>query len=178
MHYSTMVPSCRGYKLPYLKNKKCIYYFKELTKYFGMDNLEKEIRSKIMSSIKGKGTKPELIIRRCLSEKGIRYRIHSNKLPGKPDLSFPGKKIAVFINGCFWHNHNCKDGHIPSSNIEFWTNKIISNKERDKRNIKALKKMGWDVLILWECQIKTHPFKQSLKIEKKLVIGKSPSYKF
>tara|TARA_B100000614_G_scaffold258357_2_gene280315 strand:+ start:170 stop:547 length:378 start_codon:yes stop_codon:yes gene_type:complete len=107
-----------------------------------------------MSRIKGKNTKPELIIRKALWAKGYRYRLHDKKLPGKPDLVFWGKKKVVFINGCFWHKHNCRDFKWPKSNIEFWKNKIQSTVKRDLDNYAYLDKAGWSILVVWECSIK------------------------
>lgn len=119
------------------------------------DIFTKSKRSKIMSSISSKNTKPEVILRKALFSKGYRYRINYTKLPGKPDIVLPQYKTVIFVNGCFWHAHTqCKDAHLPKTNIEFWKNKINSNVERDNRNIKQLKELGWNVIIVWECEIK------------------------
>jgi DNA mismatch endonuclease (patch repair protein) len=116
-----------------------------------MDRLTKERRSWNMSRIRGKNTKPELIIRKYLFSKGIRYRINA-KLPGKPDVSIKKIRTAIFINGCFWHGHvNCNDSGIPKSNSTFWMTKISTNMARDKRNTEMLRKDGWEVITIWEC---------------------------
>ena len=104
--------------------------------------------SKVMSANKGKGTKPELILRRGLWENGARgYRLYPKNIPGKPDIVFIRKKVAIFVNGCFWHFHqNCKDGHFPKNNSSYWKNKIERNVKRDKKNIKLLEGEGWRVI--------------------------------
>ena len=108
-----------------------------------------------MAMIKGKNTKPEIIVRRYLFSRGLRYRTNDRKLPGSPDIVLPRFKTVIFINGCFWHGHeNCKTAHIPKSNVEFWTNKIGKNKKRDEKNKILLKNMGWNVITVWECQLK------------------------
>lgn len=117
-----------------------------------MDRITRETRSKNMSKIKSKNTKPELLIRKLLSKKGFKYRLHY-KLPGKPDIVFPASKVVIFVNGCFWHGHNCKEGHIPKTNTEFWSKKILNNKSRDKNNIMLLRKKGWKVIPIWECNV-------------------------
>lgn len=119
------------------------------------DIFTKAKRSKIMSSISSKNTKPEVILRKALFGKGYRYRINYAKLPGKPDIVLPQYKTVIFVNGCFWHAHiQCKDAHLPKTNIEFWKNKINLNVERDNKNIKQLKELGWNIIIVWECEIK------------------------
>lgn len=119
------------------------------------DIFSKNKRSKIMSNIPAKNTRPEIILRKSLFEKGYRYRINYKKLPGKPDIVLHKYKTVIFVNGCFWHAHtNCKDAHLPKTNIEFWKNKIESNVERDKKNIQQLKDLGWNIIIVWECEIK------------------------
>ena len=119
-----------------------------------MDIWTKEKRSEVMKKIKGKNTKPEKILRSALFRKGYRFRIHRKDLPGNPDIVFPKYKTAVFVHGCFWHFHeDCREGRIPSTNTEFWNNKLSKNIERDKRNINALEEAGWRVLVIWECEI-------------------------
>lgn len=118
------------------------------------DIFSKEKRSKIMSKIKSKGTKPEIILRKKLFAKGFRYRINYKKLPGKPDIVLPKYKTVIFVHGCFWHGHSdCKDSHLPKSNTDFWETKISENKMRDNRNSEALRQMGYNVLIVWECDL-------------------------
>lgn len=119
------------------------------------DIFTKAKRSKIMSNIPSKNTKPESILRKSLFRIGYRYRINYAKLPGKPDIVLPQYKTVIFVNGCFWHAHTqCKDAHLPKTNVEFWKNKIDSNIERDNRNVKQLKELGWHIIIVWECEIK------------------------
>ncbi len=106
-----------------------------------------------MSKIGGKNTKPEILVRKFLFSKGFRYRINVKTLPGKPDIVLPKYKTVIFVNGCFWHGHNCKKGNLPSSNIDFWRGKISNNKLRDDKNSDLLIKLGWKVIIIWQCEI-------------------------
>lgn len=109
-----------------------------------------------MSKIRSKNTKPELALRKALFTYGFRYRVNDTKLPGKPDIVLPKYKTVIFIHGCFWHGHQgCKRGHIPKSNIDYWQNKINSNRERDNSNTNQLISLGWNVIVVWECEIKT-----------------------
>lgn len=110
-------------------------------------------RSDIMSKIGGRNTKPEILVRKFLFSKGFRYRINVKTLPGKPDIVLPKYKTVIFVNGCFWHGHNCKKGKLPSSNIDFWRGKISNNKLRDDKNSDLLIKLGWKVIIIWQCEI-------------------------
>lgn len=120
-----------------------------------MDIFNKEKRSSIMSSIKSVNTTPEVIVRRILHRNGYRFRLHRNDLPGRPDIVLPKYNKIIFVNGCFWHGHeNCKRSKLPDTNKDFWSSKISKNIERDKRNILKLQEMGWDCLIIWDCQIK------------------------
>ena len=107
-----------------------------------------------MSGIKGKDTSPELLVRHALHARGFRYRLGGAGLPGKPDLVFPKFSAAIFIHGCFWHAHACNDFHVPSSNIDFWVTKLSGNVERDRRQIKAIQKVQWRVLVIWECSVR------------------------
>jgi DNA mismatch endonuclease, patch repair protein len=118
------------------------------------DIVSQEKRSEMMSGIKGKNTKPEIIVRKELFKRGFRYRLHDKKLAGKPDLVLPKYKAAIFVNGCFWHGHDCKLFKWPKSNPEFWKEKITKNKERDVKNRKLLEEQGWRVTIIWECAVK------------------------
>lgn len=118
-----------------------------------MDKVSKEVRSRNMSLIRTKNTQPELLIRKELYKLGLRYRIHYS-LPGKPDIVFPSKKLAIFVQGCFWHGHGCKVDHIPRSNKKFWFTKIINNKMRDIKNSEKLNKLGWKIITTWECEIR------------------------
>lgn len=130
-----------------------------------MDFVTKDKRSKIMASIRGKDTKPEIIVRRALHEMGYRFRIHKKELPGKPDICLPKYRLVIFVHGCFWHHHTkCKDGRIPESNTTFWQGKIERNMSRDKENQSALKKIGWKTAVIWECDAK-NPGKLQKRIE-------------
>lgn len=128
-----------------------------------MDTISKSERSRNMSRIKSKNTGPELKLRKLLASRGFRYRVHSPLL-GKPDIVFPSKRLAIFINGCFWHGHGCKVDHKSKSNELFWTTKIIKNKLRDKKNIELLKKDGWKSLVIWECELETDEIKSLNKV--------------
>ncbi|MBN2256944.1 MAG: DNA mismatch endonuclease Vsr [Anaerolineaceae bacterium] len=119
------------------------------------DVLTPEQRKFNMSRIRNKDTRPEIIVRSLIHRMGYRYRLHNAKLPGKPDLVLTRHKKIVFVNGCYWHMHKCKYGRVkPATNADFWENKRLENVKRDKRNISALKKAGWKVLIVWECWTK------------------------
>ncbi|MGI9078980.1 MAG: very short patch repair endonuclease [Gemmatimonadaceae bacterium] len=112
-----------------------------------------EQRSRNMAAIKGKNTKPELLVRRLLHSFGYRYTLHSNKLPGKPDLVFPARKKVIFVHGCFWHMHRCCYGRVvPATRTEFWQSKRRGNVARDRCNRRALKKRGYSVRIVWACK--------------------------
>ena len=118
------------------------------------DNHSKEVRSMNMSHIRSTNSKPEEIARKYLFSRGLRYRKNVKTLPGRPDIVFPKYKAAVFVNGCFWHHHDCGRFVWPSSNEEYWHKKIDGNVERDKKNYVALERMGWRVIIIWECELK------------------------
>ena len=119
-----------------------------------VDVLTKKQRSAVMGSVKNKNTKPELVVRKTTFSLGYRYRLYRSDLPGRPDLVFPRKKKIIFVHGCFWHGHHgCPSYRPPKSNINFWNDKIVKNRENDRRAIYLLKKQGWRVLVLWECQI-------------------------
>lgn len=111
-------------------------------------------RSFNMSKIKGKNTKPEMIVRQWLWQNGYGYRLHRKDLPGKPDIVFAGRRKVIFVNGCFWHKHNCKYFKWPKSNTEFWRQKIEANVHRDIDNYFSLNTTGWDYMVVWECEIK------------------------
>jgi len=115
----------------------------------------KKIRSYNMSQIKGKNTKPEVLLRKELFKKGFRYRIHDKKLIGKPDIVLPKYRTVIFVHGCFWHGHEgCRYYVIPKTRTEWWQNKISGNVERDAKAVTALKGLGWRVLTVWECELK------------------------
>lgn len=120
-----------------------------------MDTLEKHKRSQLMAKVKQKNTEPEIIVRHFLYSEGFRYRINLKSLPGSPDIVLPKYRTVIFVHGCFWHGHTCKAGHLPSSNLSYWELKINNNMERDKRKIDELKLQGWNVIVIWQCEIKT-----------------------
>jgi DNA mismatch endonuclease, patch repair protein len=108
-----------------------------------------------MASVHSKDTKPELIVRRLVHRLGYRYRLHRTDLPGAPDLVFPGRRKIIFIHGCFWHGHDCRAGRKrPKTNEDYWLNKLARNKRRDAEHQTKLRTAGWEVLVLWECQLK------------------------
>lgn len=120
-----------------------------------MDRVSKEQRSKNMQRIRSVNTEPEIIVRKALFNLGYRFRLHSTKLSGKPDIVLPKHKLAIFVNGCFWHRHqNCKQASKPKTNSEFWEKKLLANVKRDKNNIEKVKEAGWKVLVVWECELK------------------------
>jgi DNA mismatch endonuclease (patch repair protein) len=118
------------------------------------DVVSPEVRSRMMSGIRGKNTKPELLVRQGLHAEGFRYRIHDARLPGKPDLVFPKYRAAVFVHGCFWHGHDCHLFRLPTTRPEFWEAKIRGNVERDHRAVEGLRESGWRVGTVWECALK------------------------
>lgn len=122
-----------------------------------VDTLSPEERSKRMARVRGRDTRPELLIRSLVHRMGYRFRLHRKSLPGKPDLVFPGRKKVIFVHGCFWHRHsdpNCPFTRTPKSKRGFWNAKFRENQARDQRNCADLEQMGWGVLVVWECQLK------------------------
>jgi DNA mismatch endonuclease (patch repair protein) len=119
------------------------------------DKVSPQQRSRMMSRVKGKDTSPEKKVRSTIHQMGYRFRLHRKDLPGKPDIVLPRHGKIIFVHGCFWHGHEgCKRSKRPSSNTEFWNKKLSRNKERDKQNLESLRRSGWDVLVVWECQVK------------------------
>lgn len=119
------------------------------------DTVGKEKRSEIMSHVTGKETKPEKIARKYLFAQGLRYRKNVKRLPGTPDIVLQKYKAVIFANGCFWHGHQgCKYAHLPSSNLEYWEKKIADNLERDKCKTQELERLGYQVSVVWQCQLK------------------------
>lgn len=119
-----------------------------------VDIVDAETRSRMMRSIRGKDTKPELLLRRALHAFGFRYRLHQKGLPGRPDLVFPKYRAAVFVHGCFWHRHpGCPKATTPATREDFWRSKFAENTARDRRNIDRLQSAGWRVLVVWECEL-------------------------
>jgi DNA mismatch endonuclease (patch repair protein) len=120
-----------------------------------VDNRTSESRSALMSRIRSKDTAPELTIRRLLHARGYRFRLHLRHLPGRPDIVFSSRRKVIFVNGCFWHGHGCRIGKLPKSRNEFWEAKIEANRARDLRNRTELDSMGWEVLTIWQCDIRS-----------------------
>ena len=128
------------------------------------DIVDSKRRSENMSRIKGRDTAPELAVRRIAHGLGLRFRLHRKDLPGRPDLVFPKHRLAVFVHGCFWHRHDgCRYAYTPKSRSAFWTNKFAGNVARDQRKEEALRNLGWQVLVIWECETRDEEnIKQSL----------------
>ena len=120
-----------------------------------MDKLTPDLRSNNMRRIRGQNTLPELLVRKQCRELGFTgYRLHRRDLPGKPDLAWIGRKLAIFVHGCFWHGHNCSEGiRRPKSNQNYWIPKIERNQQRDAENIAVLQRTGWSLLVVWECEL-------------------------
>lgn len=120
-----------------------------------VDTISTSERSRIMSLVKGKNTRPEMLVRRLVHGAGFRYRLHDAKLPGKPDLVFSSKRKVIFVHGCFWHRHEgCALARIPKSNRVFWLTKLDGNKARDELNLRQLHQAGWETLVVWECELR------------------------
>ena len=128
------------------------------------DDRTPQQRSANMRAVGRKNTAPELLVRSILHRLGYRFRLHRKDLPGNPDVVFPARKAVLFVHGCFWHGHTCRRGGIPSTNVNFWANKIQGNRERDRRVQKTLRRNGWRVLTVWECELKN-----SRKLETRLI---------
>lgn len=119
-----------------------------------VDTRTKEQRRRIMQSVRSRHTGPEMTVRRLLHGAGYRYRLHRKDLPGKPDIVFPSRKKAIFVNGCFWHAHGCKIGRPPKSRKDYWLPKLRDNRKRDAKKAALLRALGWKVLTVWQCQTK------------------------
>ena len=135
------------------------------------DNHTKEVRSRNMSHIRSTNTKPEEKVRKYLFSKGFRYRKNVRSLPGCPDLVLPKYRSVIFVNGCFWHKHDCPRFVWPSSNEDYWVPKILGNVERDQKNHALLIEQGWKVLVIWECQLKKKEFQATMDHLEKEIIG-------
>lgn len=135
------------------------------------DNLTKEVRSLNMSHIRSTNSKPEEIVRKYLFSQGFRYRKNDKRLPGKPDIVLPKYRSVIFVNGCFWHKHDCTRFAWPSSNKDYWIPKIQRNVERDKENHELLKKSGWNVIVVWECELKKKVLDETLQELKNKILG-------
>jgi DNA mismatch endonuclease (patch repair protein) len=131
-----------------------------------MDLMSPEQRSALMSRIRAKNTKPEMTVRSMLHRIGYRYRLHVKVLAGTPDLVFTARRKVIFVNGCFWHGHNCSRGTTPKTNAEFWQSKIERNRARDAASLRALRRDGWRTLTVWECTITV---KKMQALERRLV---------
>lgn len=140
------------------------------------DNHSKEVRSMNMSRIRSTNSKPEEIVRKYLFSKGFRYRKNVKKLPGCPDIVLPKYKTVIFVNGCFWHKHDCPRFVWPSSNQEYWKPKILRNVERDKNNCRELSSKGLNVITIWECELKKKVFEATMeRVILQITSGKQPS---
>ena len=129
-----------------------------------MDVLTSDQRSYNMSLIHGKDTKPEILVRKYLFNRGLRFRKNDKRLPGHPDIVFPKYKTVVFVHGCFWHGHKgCKYFVMPKTNVELWQNKILANIDRDEAISSLLADLGWTVIVVWECELKTKTREQVLE---------------
>lgn len=118
------------------------------------DTRTAEQRRKIMQAVQGKDTGPEWVVRRLLHGAGYRYRLHDRRLPGRPDIVFPGRRKTIFVHGCFWHGHDCAKGRLPKTRLDYWAPKIEANRERDARKRAELEALGWTVCVVWQCEIK------------------------
>lgn len=118
-----------------------------------MDRISRDARSRLMARVGPKDTRPELTVRKAIHARGFRYRLHSKKLPGRPDLVFPGKRLVIFVHGCFWHRHQgCRNCSTPRTRPEFWNAKFAANVARDDRVMRELEADGWKVVVIWECE--------------------------
>ncbi len=118
------------------------------------DNLTQAQRKKTMAAVGSRDTRPELAVRRLLHGLGFRFRLHRSDLPGEPDIVLPGRRAVIFVHGCFWHQHRCRHGRrpLPVANADYWRRKLARNVQRDRRTVRQLGRLGWRVLVVWECQ--------------------------
>lgn len=131
-----------------------------------LDRLSKKERSLLMAKIRSKNTKPEIAVRSLLYSMGYRYRLHAGGLSGRPDIVFKGRKKLIFVNGCFWHLHTCDSYKVPKTRAAFWEEKLERNRARDQKNLRKLRRDTWEVLVVWQCEIKV---KLAEKLKNKLV---------
>ncbi len=138
-----------------------------------LDTLSAAERSERMSRIRGKDTKPEVWVRKFLHAQGFRFRLHRKDLPGRPDIVLPKYASVVFVQGCFWHAHHCQKGRIPATRSSFWQAKFEGNKIRDERNIRKLRRLGWRIFQVWECELAkpTNRMKTLARLEERLRRG-------
>jgi DNA mismatch endonuclease, patch repair protein len=118
------------------------------------DRVSREVRSRMMSRVRRAHTAPEMTVRRLLHHLGYRFRLQRKDLPGRPDVVLPGRRTAIFVHGCFWHGHDCAKGHLPRTNVAFWSTKIDRNRERDASVRASLESSGWRVHVVWECELR------------------------
>lgn len=145
------------------------------------DVMTPEQRSRCMAAVKGKDTKPEMIVRKYLFSRGMRFRVQVRKLPGNPDIVLPKYKTVILVNGCFWHGHeDCKYFRLPKSNVEFWKEKIGRNIERDRESMQALLDLGWKIIRVWECELRNKANREDTlnKIYKSITSPNGSSYSF
>ncbi|WP_426175578.1 very short patch repair endonuclease [Massilia sp. TWR1-2-2] len=141
------------------------------------DIVAPSVRSRMMSGIKGKNSKPEMLVRKLLFAAGFRFRLHRRELPGTPDIVLPGRKIAIFVHGCFWHAHaGCKYAKLPATRPDFWATKLNANVDRDRQAIEKLTAMGWRVLCVWECSTRNSASASSLTNDLKEWINGTGQY--
>jgi DNA mismatch endonuclease, patch repair protein len=119
-----------------------------------MDTVDQATRSRIMASVPQRNTKPEMLLRRALHAMGLRYRVHVASLPGRPDIVFARRRVALFVHGCYWHGHQCRFGTLPSSRRSFWEAKFAANRARDATALVQLRDLGWRTLVVWECALR------------------------
>lgn len=146
-----------------------------------VDVMTSEQRSRCMAAVKGKDTKPEMIVRKYLFSQGLRFRVQVRKLPGTPDIVLPKYKTAIFVNGCFWHGHEgCKYFRLPKSNVEFWKEKIERNIERDRESMQALLDLGWKLIRVWECELRNKANREAIlnKIYNSITTSGNSGYSF
>lgn len=136
-----------------------------------MDKLTPQQRSLLMSKVKSKNTKIELVVRRFLFAKGFRYRVNVKTLPGTPDIVLKNYRTVIFVNGCFWHGHDCSIYKTPTTRVEFWLNKIERNRDRDEKVRNQLRHLGWRTMVIWECQLKPKVRRQTLEEVATLLYG-------
>lgn len=136
-----------------------------------MDVVDKATRSRMMAGIRGKDTKPELLVRRYLHVHGFRFRLHDGRLPGKPDLVLPKWKTVIFVHGCFWHMHDCRYFKLPGTRTEFWREKLEANKARDEVTRQRLEGLGWRVIVVFECALRDEPGRTLERLQTSLSQG-------
>lgn len=142
------------------------------------DIVTPEVRSKMMSRIRGRNTRPEITLRKALHNRGFRYRLNTRKLPGSPDIVLRKWKTVIFVHGCYWHRHaGCSKATTPSSNIEFWQNKFDQNVERDARNVTDLLAAGWRIGIVWECVLKSKQLEDIVASLEEFIVNEQPQMK-